>query len=162
MCVMDRPEPTIVRVQARRGRGASTRIIGLLTAAMSALAAGAIWCLFAIWSGHALLWLALPTAGVIVWALRAHGFGGTLAGAAAATIAVVLAVAYALYLQAAAEVAVMLGLPLRATLFRIGPGLAKTIAWADLDAAGVGVIVIAIVAAGLGVAVSGRRRPRSP
>jgi hypothetical protein len=124
---------------------------GVATALMSALAGGALWCLIALYSRHDLIALSLPIAGVIVWALRANGFAGTLAGALVAGACVALACAYSLYLQATAQVASLLGLPLRAALTQIEPRMAIDIAWKSLDTAGFVVIGIAIVVAIVGM-----------
>ena len=124
--------------------------IGVATALMSALAGGAIWCLVALYSRHDLIALSLPIAGVIVWALRANGFAGRGSGALVAGACVALACAYSLYLQATAQVASLLGLPLRAALTQMEPRMALDIAWAALDTAGLGVIGVAIVVAVVG------------
>jgi len=124
--------------------------IGVATALMSALAGGAIWCLVALYSRHDLIALSLPIAGVIVWALRANGFAGRGAGALVAAACVALACAYSLYLQATAQVASLLGLPLRAALTQMEPGMAIEIAWANVDGAGAFVMIAAIVVAATG------------
>jgi hypothetical protein len=134
----------------RDSRGRRASWIGVATALMSALAGGAIWCLVALYSRHDLIALSLPIAGVIVWALRANGFAGRWSGALLAAVCVALACAYSLYLQATAQVASLLGLPLRAALTQMEPRMAIDIAWSSLDAAGAFVIVIAIAVAAAG------------
>ena len=136
-----------------------THWIGIATALMSALAGGALWCLIALYARHELIALALPIAGVIVWALRSHGFAGRLSGAVIAVACVALACAYSLYLQATAQVASLLGLPLRAALFQMDPGMALDIAWADVDVAGAIVILVAMIVAACGTlwTISSRR-----
>lgn len=128
-------------------RAPRARWIGVATALMSALAGGAIWCLIALYSRHDLIALSLPIAGVIVWSLRANGFAGRWSGALLAAACVALACAYSLYLQASAQVASLLGLPLRAALTQMGPGMAVDIAWASVDTAGAIVMVAAIAVA---------------
>lgn len=124
--------------------------VDIATAVMSALAGGAIWCLVALYSRHDLIALSLPIAGVIVWALRANGYAGRWTGALVAAACVALACAYSLYLQATAQVASLLGLPLRAALTQMEPRMAIDIAWSSLDVAGLVVIVVAIVVAAAG------------
>ena len=131
---------------------------GIATALMSALAGGAIWCLVALYARHDLIALSLPIAGVIVWSLRANGFAGRWPGAVLAAAFVALACAYSLYLQATAQVASLLGLPLRAALTQMEPGMAIDIAWASVDTAGLVVIGVAIAVAAVGTLWSPSRR----
>ena len=126
------------------------RWIGVATALMCALAGGAVWCLVALYARRDLMPLALPIAAVVVWALRSHGFAGRWSGAAIAAVCVALASAYSLYLQATAQVASLLGLPMRDALVQMGPGMAIDIAWRNLDVAGWAIIGVA-----LGVAIVG-------
>ena len=63
---------------------------------------------------------------------------------------VALACAYSLYLQATAQVASLLGLPLRAALTQIEPRMAIDIAWSGLDTTGAAVIALAIIVAAAG------------
>jgi hypothetical protein len=132
--------------RARRVRG-----IGIATALMSALAGGAVWCLLALYGGRDFAALSLPIAGAIVWALRANGFAGRASGATVGAACVLLACAYSLYLQAAAQVASLLGLPMRAALTQIDPRMAIDIAWANLDVAGIAIIALAVIVAIVGV-----------
>lgn len=124
--------------------------IGVATALMCALAGGAIWCLIALYARRDLLPLSLPIAGVIVWSLRTNGFAGRWSGALFAAACVALACAYSLYLQACAQVASLLGLPLRAALTQIEPRMAIDIALAGIDAAGAAILAIAIAVAFVG------------
>jgi hypothetical protein len=126
---------------------------------MSALAGGAIWCLLALYARHDLIAFSLPIAAVVVWALRVHGYAGRWSGAAIAVFCVVLACAYSLYLQATAQVASMLGLPMRAALLQMGPRMAIDIAWANLDVAGAFIIAIALIVAVFGMLRVARARP---
>jgi hypothetical protein len=136
-------------------RDRHTRRIGVATALMSALAGGAIWCLLALQAGRDLAALSLPIAGVVVWALRANGYAGRWTGAAIAAGCVALASAYSFYLQATAEVASLLGLPMRTALVRMDPRMAIDIAWAGLDRSGLAIVGLAIV-----VAICGTRWSR--
>jgi hypothetical protein len=145
--------PGMADANARRDRHA--RRVGVATALMSALAGGAIWCLLALQARSALPALALPIAGVVAWALRANGYAGRWTGAAIAAGCVVLACSYSFYLQATAEVASLLGLPMRTALARIDPRMAIDIAWAGIDRAGLVIVFLAIV-----VAICGTRWPR--
>ncbi|HVV98252.1 MAG TPA: hypothetical protein VHC92_14010 [Rhodanobacteraceae bacterium] len=133
-----------------------THWIGIATALMTALAGGAVWCLIALYARRDLIALALPIAGLIVWALRAHGYAGRWSGAAVAAICVALASAYSLYLQASAQVASVLGLPLREALLQIGPRMAFDIMRANLDAVGAATLLAAVLVGAIGTAWSTR------
>jgi hypothetical protein len=132
--------------QAAPQRG---RWIGIATALMTALAGGAVWCVLALYARHDLIALSLPIAAAIVWALRANGYGGRPSGAAIAVVCVALACAYSLYLQAAAQIASLLGLSMRAALVQIEPRMAVDIAWANLDAGGAMIFICACVFAAI-------------
>lgn len=138
--------PSTTPAPRPRARG-----IGIATALMTALAGGALWCLIALYARHDLIALSLPIAAAVAWALRSHGFAGRVSGAAIAVACVALASAYSLYLQAAAQVASMLGLPLRAALTQMDPHMAIDIAWANLDVVGAATIGVAAVIAAAGV-----------
>jgi hypothetical protein len=142
----------------RDSRSRRASWIGVATALMSALAGGAIWCLVALYARHDLIALSLPIAGAVVWALRSNGFEGRWSGALVAASCVALSCAYSLYLQATAQVASLLGLPLRAALTQMEPGMAVDIAWAGLDTAALAVIGVAIVVAIVGTLWSPSRR----
>jgi len=128
--------------RAQRGRW-----IGIATALMCALAGGALWCLLALYARRDLMVLALPIALVIAWTLRSNGLAGRWPSALLAAGCVALACAYSLYLQAVAQVASMLGLPMRDSLLQMDPGMALDIAWANLDRPGMWIIAIAIAVA---------------
>ena len=102
--------------------------------------------------------VSLPIAGAIVWALRANGFTGSMSGALVGAACVLLSCAYSLYLQAAAQVAALLGLPMRAALTQIDPRMAIDIAWANLDVAGLAIVALAVVVAIAGVVWATPRR----
>jgi hypothetical protein len=127
------------------------RWIGIATALMTALAGGALWCLVALYARRDLIPLSLPIAAAVAWALRSHGYARRWSGAAVAIVCVALASTYSLYLQAAAQVASMLGLPLRAALAQMDPHMAIDMAWANLDGAGIATIAVAAIIAVLGV-----------
>lgn len=124
--------------------------IGIATALMCALAGGAVWCVLALYARHDLMALSLPVAAGVAWALRAHGFAGRWSGAVIAVVCVLLACAYSLYLQATAQVASLLGLPMRDALLQMTPHMAIDIAWASLDAGGAAIIVLALLVAAIG------------
>jgi hypothetical protein len=125
------------------------RAIGIATAAMCALAGGAIWCLLALYSRGDLAWFAFVVAVVVVWALRAHGYAGRWSGVAIAVSCVALACVYSLYLQAVARMASMFGMPMRTVLMRMDPSMALDLARSDLDRSGMIVLVSAVVLAGV-------------
>lgn len=102
------------------GSSSSGRIIGLLTALMCALAAGAVWCVVAMALGRELAILALPIAAIIAWALRGHGYPASRLGGVIAAVGTALACFYAQYLLATAEIASIFALPFRESLAKSG------------------------------------------
>ncbi|HEY6940410.1 hypothetical protein [Dokdonella sp.] len=124
------------------------RAIGIATAAMCALAGGAVWCLLSLYSRGDLAALAFLVAWPVAWTLRRHGYAGHWSGALVASTCVALAALYSFYLQAVAQVAGMLGLPMREALLRMGPGMAIDIARANIDTTSIAIVVAAIVLAG--------------
>ena len=153
--------------QPRRSAGQPTgaanpttmsRLIGVATALMCALASGAVWCVLALQLRADLIVLVIPVAVLIAWVLRTHGFARSGFGAALAAACVVLCFVYSAYLLAAAKVAAYLGLPLRSSLLMIGPEMAAAVAWADLTPWHVATVVVASVLAAWLVV----RRGRSP
>jgi hypothetical protein len=113
----------------------------------------------ALYARHDLIPLSLPIAAAVAWALRSHGYTGQWSGAVVAVLCVALASAYSLCLQAAAQVASMLGLPLRTALVQMDPHMAIDMAWANLDVAGIATIAVAAIIAAVGVMWSlGERR----
>jgi hypothetical protein len=128
---------------------ARPRRIGIATAAMGALAGGAVWCLLALYSRGDLAWFAFVVAAVVVWALRAHGYAGRWSGVAIAVGCVALACVYSLYLQAVARMASMFGMPMRTVLVRMDPSMALDLARTDLDTVGVVVLASAVLLAGV-------------
>jgi len=138
---------------------APPRRFGIAIALMCALAGGAIWCLLSLYSRGDLAAFAFAVALCIVWQLRSNGYGGRWSGALIAAFCVALAAAYSFYLQAVAQVASMLGLPMRAALVQIDPAMAIDIARANLRG-GSGVLVLAAVAAAAGAMLMSSRRGR--
>lgn len=120
--------------------------MGIATALMCALAGGALWCLFSLYSRGPSVLCVFAVAAVVAWALRWHGYGGRTTGAAIAVACVALGALYAFYLQAVAQVASLLGLPMRTALRQIEPALAFDIAWANLW--GWNLVIIGCAAAG--------------
>jgi hypothetical protein len=124
------------------------RAIGIATAVMCALAGGALWCLLSLYSRGDLATLAFLVALPVAWTLRKHGYAGHWSGAFVAGACVALAALYSFYLQAVAQVAGMLGLPMREALLRMEPGMAIDIARANIGATSIAIVVAAIVFAG--------------
>ncbi|MGB0133876.1 hypothetical protein [Dokdonella sp.] len=121
------------------------QIVGVATALMCALAAGAVWCVLQLYSRMDLIGLSLLVGAMIAWILRRQGFGRSLSGALLAAVCTTIACVYAGYLLAAAKVASFLGIPMRSTLITIGPDMAGAIAWADLTPIHIGTLVLAVV-----------------
>ena len=129
----------------RPGRSVSTYVIGIATALMVALAAGAVWCVLQLYLRYDLIGIALPVGAIIAWVLRRQGFGRTLSGALIAAISTAVACAYASYLLAAATVASFLGESMRSTLLKIGPDMAGAIARAGLPGFHIATLALAVV-----------------
>lgn len=125
------------------------RRIGIATAFMCALAGGALWCLFSLRVAGDLAPFAFLVAAAVVWALRAHGYGGRWSGIVLAPLFVAFAALYAFYLQAVARVAGMLGVSIREAFTKMQGGFALDIAWAHLDFPSAAIVVAAIIAAAL-------------
>lgn len=130
-------------------RSAGSRAIGIATALMCALAGGAVWCVLALYSRQSLTILALAIAAIIAWALRSHGFAGSKRGALIAAVATALACFYSQYLLVAADMASLLGLPLRTAAVQIGPGMATALIQQRLSIVDIAVLIAAIVFAAL-------------
>lgn len=94
--------------------------LGFITAALSALALGALWCLLALRSGHELSWFALICALVVALVLRSYGHAGTWKGALLAALCTALACFYSQCLLAISDIADSLGMPLRSVLPKVG------------------------------------------
>ncbi|RYD15474.1 MAG: hypothetical protein EOP90_08805 [Lysobacteraceae bacterium] len=138
-----------------RGPAMRERAIGVATAAMCALAGGAIWCLLSLYLRSPLLLFAFAIAMPVAWALRTHGFAGRASGAAIAIACVLLASTYAWSLQAIARIASMLGLPMRSTMNQMGPAMVF-----DVMRAGVGGWPLTIALAAAVAAAAWVLRPR--
>lgn len=123
------------------------RRIGIATALMCALAGGALWCLLSLRVAGDLAPFAFVVAGTVVWALRAHGYGGRRAGIVLAPLFVAAAAVYAFYLQAVARVAGMLGVSIRDAFMKMQGGFVLDIARANLGVTSMALVGMAIVAA---------------
>ncbi len=136
------------------------RPFGLVIAAMCALAGGAVWCLLSLYARRDLAAFAFVVALVVVWQLRGNGWAGRWSGSIAATACVALASAYSFYLQAVAQVASMLGLPMRAAFTQMDPGMALAIARANF--AGWSELLVLLALAGAAIATRIRPRTETP
>ncbi|MEO5624690.1 MAG: hypothetical protein ABIQ70_01620 [Dokdonella sp.] len=133
------------------------RAIGIATALMCALAGGAIWCLLSLYSRRDLAAFAFVVALFVVWSLRAHGYAARSTGTVIAICCVALAALYSFYLQAVAQIASLLGLPMRAVLLQMEPGMAVDIAWTNLRGWNLLIVGIAIAGAGAGMWIGNAR-----
>lgn len=131
----------------RSGVALRTRAIGIATAAMCALAGGAVWCLLSLYTRSDLPLFAFAVAAPVAWALRSHGYAGRATGALLAATCVLLASGYAWSLQAVAHIASMLGVPMRAALRQMGPEMVLDVTRAGLDTWGVAISLAAAIAA---------------
>lgn len=120
--------------------------LGFITAALSALALGALWCLLALRSGHELSWFALICALVVALVLRSYGHAGTWKGALLAALCTTLACFYSQCLLAISDIADSLGMPLRSVLPKVGVDFTLATAAARTGILDIAVFSIAIVA----------------
>jgi hypothetical protein len=124
------------------------RAIGIATSLMCALAGGALWCMLSIYSRSEVVAFAFVVALFVVWTLRAHGYAARWTGVLVAVFCVGLASLYSFYLQAVAQVASLLGLPMRSAFHQMDMAMAIDIAWANLH--GWNMVVVGIAMAGAG------------
>jgi|GEM_PF-896030 hypothetical protein len=136
------------------------RRFGIAMALMCALAGGAVWCLLSLYSRSDLAAFAFVVAAFVVWQLRSNGYAGRWSGALVAAICVALAAAYSFYLQAVAQVASLLGLPMRTALMQIEPAMAIDIARANLQGASGVLVALAVVATAAAMMLRVRRAVR--
>lgn len=87
----DRCARSRVTEAVRSPRGA--RILGIFTSLMTALAAGAVWCVLVLFVRRDLIMLAPLAAIAIAWVLRSHAFAGLRSGALIAIVMTVVACA---------------------------------------------------------------------
>lgn len=125
------------------------RLIGIATALMCALAGGAIWCLLSLRASGDLAAFSFLVAAAIAWVLRAHGYAAHWSGIVLAPALVALATAYALYLQAVARIASMLGVSIREAFGKMQMDFAFDVARAHLGAASTTIVLLAMLAAAL-------------
>jgi hypothetical protein len=119
--------------------------LGIATALMCALAAGAVWCVVQLYLRFDLIGFAFAVAAFIAWVLRRQGFGRRLSGALIAAFSTIVACVYAGYLLAAARVASFLGIPMRETLLTMGRDMATAVAWANLSGFHIATLVLAVI-----------------
>lgn len=131
--------------------------MSLITATMSALAAGAMWAVASLYSGHLLAGCSLLIATLLGMMMRAHGYARRTWAAIAVAALTMLASIYAGLLIATADVAMTLGLPLKSALKGIGVEMAVAVAWARADRVDLGIVVLAIVLSAALVAMPYRR-----
>lgn len=122
-----------------------------LTVIMTALAAGALWSVLALFSGRTLAPCALIVGAFLGWMLGQQRLGGRWWSAMLAAVLTALASLYAAYLMATADVAMLLGMSMRSALPRIGPEMALAVAWAragawELATLGAGCLLAAMLA----------------
>jgi hypothetical protein len=132
---------------ARTGTALRTHVIGIATAAMCALAGGAVWCLLSLYLRSQLALFAFVVAAAVAWALRSHGYAGRFTGAALAIGCVLLASGYAWCLQAIARIASMLGVPMRAAMRQMGPDMVLDVVRAGLGGWSIAITLAAAIAA---------------
>ena len=136
------------------------RAMGAATVFMVALAGGAVWCLLSLYVRARMPWFAFVIALFVAWALRSHGVGGR-AGAALGTLSVLLATVYAACLQAVAEIASRVGMPMGEAFARMDPWLALDVARWNADGWSIATALLAALLAAI-LAWRGSRRADSP
>jgi hypothetical protein len=87
----------------------------------------------------------------VVWTLRAHGYAARWSGMLVAVFCVALAALYSFSLQAVAQIASLLGLPMRAAFHQMDAAMAIAIARGNLRGWNLLIIGIAVVCAGAGM-----------
>lgn len=132
--VLDVPSlPRMSSVSPARADAPASRGLGLATALMCTLAAGAVWCVLTLYAGRDLSVLAVAIALILAAVLRAHGYAGTTAGTILAVVCTLAACFYAQYLLATAQIASLLGLPMGTALLKIGPDMALAVIRTRVD-----------------------------
>lgn len=127
------------------GKPSANLLLGVATALMCALAAGAVWCVLQLYLRFDLIGVAFAVAAFIAWVLRRQGFGHRLSGALIAAFSTIVACVYAGYLLAAARVASFLGIPMRETLLTMGRDMATAVAWANLTGFHIATLILAVI-----------------
>jgi len=122
--------------------------MGIATSLMSALAAGAVWCLLAIRFHTDLMAAAFGVAALSAWILRAHGYARRWLGALAAMACVMVATVYAFSLRAVLDVSGLFGLPIGEAMRTMGPAMALDVALARLHGWRFAALVLATACAG--------------
>ncbi|PWK87526.1 vitamin B12 transport system permease protein [Fulvimonas soli] len=131
-------------------------LLAALSAAVLALAAGAVWMVPVMLARHGLPWLALPAGLLLGVAMRRWIHPAGVAAAVLAAAATLVATLYVGALTAAAKIAGLMGLGLLEAMRQAGPGMLLELgrhALSPGDAAwlGAGMLAAALAAA---------RRPR--
>lgn len=121
--------------------------LGFLTAALSALALGALWSLLELRFGYEISWFSLICAYVIARILRAYGFVGMKTGAFIAAACVAVACFYSQCLLAIADVAQSLGISLREAIAQIGVAFTFAAARARIGTLDLVVFAVAVLVA---------------
>jgi hypothetical protein len=147
-------------VSTIRSATSASRGLGLATALMCTLAAGAVWCVLTLYAGRDLSVLAVAIALVLTAVLRAHGYAGTAAGTILAVVCTLAACFYAQYLLATAQIASLLGLPMGTALTRIGPDMALAVIGTRVGAWDAALMVGSAAVAGVLTSRPGRAATR--
>jgi hypothetical protein len=130
-------------------------LVALVSAAIIALAAGAVWMLVALYSGAELRWLAIPAGLVLGWAMRVGVTRSRPRAALLGILATVLAAFYMLGLRGAMQIAALMGMPFAEALREAGAPMLLDIARIGLPSMA-GPLALGALAAALGA--FGRRR----
>ena len=129
--------------------------LALASTAMIALAAGAVWMVASVYFGGMLAWLSVPVGAALGWAIRASVTGSRPLAVVLASAATWLAAVYMLALNAAMQVAGLMGMSFTEALHRAGPGMLFDIASQKLPS-----MSLALIAGILTAALIGARRRR--
>ena len=114
---------------------------------MSALAAGALWAVLAITSGHTFSALAPISALLLAQILRMNGCAGQWWSVLLAIILTLITWLYAMYLIAAAEMANFLSIPFQEAFLALGPEMASALIRVKLQRLDWTLIFVAMVIA---------------
>lgn len=128
----------------------------VVSAAMIALAAGALWMVATAYFQRDLAWLSVPMGALLGWAMRASVTRTPSFAAVLSAAATVLAALYMLALRAGMQIAGLMGVSYADALRQSGPGMLFDIARQNLAPMYPALITGAIVAAAVALLVKRR------
>ncbi|MBB6185631.1 hypothetical protein [Oleiagrimonas soli] len=127
-----------------------TLLFSTFSAAMIALAAGALWLLLDLFAPQlqATVWLALPLGLLLGHVMRHWVIDASWPAAVLAVLATLVACGYMRFLLAAADLAGTFGMTYMQSLHRAGSGMLAHLAWISLSPGAIAVYLVAAALAG--------------